>query len=99
MSSKKFILRELRQIPGVGESIAEDLWGLGIRSIRDLKRKSPEKLYHTLCDGADARVDRYMLYVLRCAVYYASHRKHDADLLKWWNWKEAKRSKIKSGRM
>ncbi|MBC8473125.1 MAG: pathogenicity locus, partial [Planctomycetes bacterium] len=29
-----------------------------------------------------------MLYVLRCAVYYASNTEHDPDLLKWWNWKD-----------
>jgi hypothetical protein len=26
--------------------------------------------------------------VFRCAVYYAGHREHDAELLKWWNWKD-----------
>ena len=30
---QKQVLRELRQIPGVGPSIANDLWQLGIRSI------------------------------------------------------------------
>jgi len=35
------------------------------------------------------RVDRYLFYVLRCAVYYASSEKHDLELLKWWNWKYA----------
>jgi hypothetical protein len=28
-----------------------------------------------------------VLYVFRCAVYYAGHREHDPELLKWWNWK------------
>jgi nucleotidyltransferase/DNA polymerase involved in DNA repair len=46
---KKAALRELREIPGVGESIAEDLWALGIRSIKDLKGRSPEKMYSKLC--------------------------------------------------
>ncbi|MFL5589918.1 MAG: helix-hairpin-helix domain-containing protein [Ktedonobacteraceae bacterium] len=27
-------------------------------------------------------------YVFRCAVYYASNDIHDAELLKWWNWKD-----------
>jgi hypothetical protein len=29
-----------------------------------------------------------VLYVFRCAVYYASHEVHDPELLKWWNWKD-----------
>lgn len=32
------------------------------------------------------QVDRCMLYVFRCAVYY----EHDPELLKWWNWKDNK---------
>ncbi|NQU25233.1 MAG: pathogenicity locus, partial [Candidatus Nealsonbacteria bacterium] len=28
------------------------------------------------------------LYVFRCAVYFASNATHDAELLKWWNWKD-----------
>jgi hypothetical protein len=33
-------------------------------------------------------VDRCLLYVFRCAVYFASHKKHDPKLLLWWNWKD-----------
>jgi len=33
-------------------------------------------------------VDRCMLYVLRCAVYYASTLDPDPRLLQWWNWKD-----------
>jgi hypothetical protein len=33
-------------------------------------------------------VDRCMLNVFRCAVYYASNDIHDPELLKWWNWKD-----------
>jgi Pathogenicity locus len=36
----------LKQIPGVGISIATDLWNIGIISINDLKAKDPELLYH-----------------------------------------------------
>jgi hypothetical protein len=27
-----------------------------------------------------------MLYVFRCAVYYASNETHEPERLKWWNW-------------
>ncbi|NMB56998.1 hypothetical protein GYA19_03620, partial [Candidatus Beckwithbacteria bacterium] len=35
----------LTVIPGVGKSIAKDLQMIGIKSISDLRDKSPEKLY------------------------------------------------------
>ncbi len=87
-TSKQKILRELRQIPGVGKSIAEDLWELGIRRISDLKRRNPERLYYKRCEQQGVQIDRCLLYVFRGAVYYASHKKHNPRLLKWWNWKD-----------
>ena len=78
----------LEQIPGVGKAIAQDIHNIGIRSVGQLKGQDPEKLYQKLCDFKASPVDRCMLYVLRCAVYYASNTEHDPQLLKWWNWKE-----------
>jgi hypothetical protein len=82
------ILQNLRTIPGVGKSISVDLWNLGIRSVGALKNKNPEMLYRKHCIQAGQPVDRCLLYVFRCAVYYASHRQHNPELLLWWNWKD-----------
>ncbi len=82
------ILKEFQNIPGVGKEIAKDLWNIGLRSISDLKDQDPESLYQQLCQYQGKHVDRCMLYVFRCAVYYASQTNHDPELLKWWNWKE-----------
>ncbi len=84
-------LKELQQIPGVGPSIAQDLYDLGIYSINDLIGKSPEKLYLDSCTLRGMHIDRCLLYVFRCAVYYASNKKHNPELLKWWRWKDVKR--------
>ena len=87
-NDKQAVLREFRQVPGVGKSIAEDLWDLGLRSISDLQNRDPEDLYLRLCALQGTHVDRCMLYVFLCAVYYASNDIHDPELLKWWNWKD-----------
>jgi hypothetical protein len=81
-------LRELRQIPGVGKSIAQDFWSIGVHRISDLRGADPDDLYARICAYQGAQVDRCMLYVCRCAVYYAAGGPHDPDLLKWWNWKD-----------
>ncbi|MGB7000434.1 MAG: helix-hairpin-helix domain-containing protein [Halobacteriota archaeon] len=86
-------LEELQQIPGVGKKIAEDLCDLGFRTVQDLRNQDPEELYFRLCVQKGMNVDRCMLYVFRCAVYYATNKKHDPELLKWWNWKEDNRAK------
>jgi hypothetical protein len=88
ITRKQQALRELQTIPGIGKSIAQDLWELGIRSVADLKGKNPEKLYSKRCIQQGAPIDRCLLYTFRCAVYYASHTSHKPELLKWWNWKD-----------
>ncbi len=85
------VLQEFRRIPGVGKSIALDLWRLGLRSTSALKNHDPEKLYEKFCTMEGKRVDRCLLYAFRCAVYYVSHKRHDPSLLLWWNWKDSPR--------
>jgi hypothetical protein len=79
-------LTDLRRIPGVGKSIALDLWNLGVRSVAGLRGRDPEDLYARLCEQTGSQVDRCMLYTFRCAVYFASEEAHDPESLKWWNW-------------
>lgn len=81
----------LQIIPGVGKSIAKDLKNIGINTVDDLKGKNPELLYKKSNTFAGAVQDRCLLYVFRCAVYFASHHKHNPELLKWWNWKDRKK--------
>ena len=77
----------LEEIPGVGPSIAQDLIGMGITRVSQLKGKSPEALYKQLADMTGVHQDPCVLYTFRCAVYYASNSWRDPEKLKWWNWK------------
>lgn len=81
-------LDELQTIPGVGKSIAKNLRDVGIQSVKDLKGKDPEKLYDKSNKFTGMVQDKCLLYAFRCAVYYASHKKHNPQKLKWWNWKD-----------
>jgi len=85
-------LKQLKLIPGVGKSIARNLWDIKVRSIEDLKGKSPDKLYEQSNRHARMVQDRCLLYVFRCAVYFAETDKEDREQQKllWWNWKDQK---------
>jgi pathogenicity locus Cdd1 protein len=83
-------LKDLQRIPGVGPSLGQDLVDLGIRRVTALRRRSPERLYEQLCTLRGQHQDKCVLYVFRCAVYFASEQHHDPERLKWWNWKDAK---------
>ncbi len=85
---KRQALKEFQTIPGVGKSIAEDLWNLGFRSLSDIKGQDPLQMYEKACLAAGVSIDRCLLYVFRCAVYFVSNKSHDPRLLQWWNWKD-----------
>ena len=95
-SKKEKALKEFMEMPGFGIKSAEQLWEIGIRSIADLKGKDPEIMYLKLMEARGIHVDRCVLYGFREAVYYASHEKHDPELLKWWNWSDKNMEKRKN---
>jgi predicted RecB family nuclease len=78
---------ELLEIPGVEKSISANLRNIGIHSVADLVGKDPELLYETSNRKVGAKQDRCLLYVFRCAVYFAQGGRNP-ERLKWWNWKE-----------
>ncbi len=83
---------DLQGIPGIGPRMAQALRDLGFSRVEDLRDQDPELMYEDLSALRGARVDRCVLYVFRCAVYFASTEQHDPDLLKWWRWKDRKPS-------
>lgn len=100
---------DLQTIPGVGPSIARDLTELGVRRVRDLEGRDPNELYERLSTRRGVRMDPCVLYVFRCAVYYAETHAGEAgrpdpelpsrerELLKWWNWKGRVHANERSG--
>jgi hypothetical protein len=64
--------------------MAADLRRLGVRSVKDLARRDPERLYARFCELTDARQDPCVLYTFRCAVYAARTPRPKSELLNWW---------------
>ncbi|MDD2772537.1 MAG: helix-hairpin-helix domain-containing protein [Elusimicrobiales bacterium] len=89
MNQEVPVKNPLLAIPGVGISIAKDLQNIGINSIDDLKGKNPEKIYQISNKHVGQVQDRCLLYVFRCAVYFAEGGRNEKKL-KWWNWKDKK---------
>ena len=86
-------LKDLRRIPGIGQSLAHDLLDLGFSRVESLAGEDPEAMYDELCRMRGAHIDRCVLYTFRCAVYFASQTDHEPELLKWWNWKNTATAK------
>jgi hypothetical protein len=77
----------LRIIPGIGPSLAQDLRDLGYGEVEALRGEDPEEMYVRLIHLRGERQDPCVLYVFRCAVYFASTPDPEPELLKWWAWK------------
>jgi len=73
------IANNLKEIPGVGDKLARALMDLGYYRIDDLKGENPEDMYWKLGVLRQSHIDRCVLYVFRCAVYYAENEKPDVE--------------------
>jgi predicted RecB family nuclease len=87
---KRYPPQSLTDVPGVGKSVANDLRNIGIQTIDDLKGIDPEQLYELSNQYAGKIQDRCLLYVFRCAVYFAETQEQiqEPEKLNWWYWKD-----------
>lgn len=88
VSVQQEAMKALQVLPGIGPSLAADLWRLGIRRVADLRGADPGRLYRRLNTMTGTRQDPCVLYAFRCAVYAATEDNPDPGLLHWWRWKE-----------
>ena len=75
---------DLQTLPGVGPSIARDFRSLGIREVKDLRGKNPEKLYLKMEKLQGRHIDRCVLYPFRGAIYFAEHP-NAPRTRNWWH--------------
>lgn len=74
----------------MGASIASSLHSLGYENVEDLVGEDAEVMYQKLMGRTGGHVDRCVLYVFRCALYYAANPDPEPEKLKWWNWMDDK---------
>lgn len=79
---------DLRTIPGVGPAMEKELQALGYDSTASLRGQDPEEMYRRSCAIQGCRLDRCVLYVYRCAVYFAETEQPDPEKCRWWYWKD-----------
>ena len=79
---------DLRTIPGVGPAMERDLLALGYDRVDSLRGQDPEEMYCRSCAMRGCQLDRCVLYVYRCAVYFAETERPEAEKCKWWYWKD-----------
>lgn len=81
-------MSDLRRIPGIGREMEQHLLRLGYPTVASLRGADPEAMYAEDCALHGGVLDRCVLYVYRCAVYYAETDTPDPDKCRWWAWKD-----------
>lgn len=78
--------RRLADLISVGPAMLRDFEILGVRSVPQLARRNPERLYESLCRVAPQHQDICCLDVFRAAVAQARNPRLPAEQCQWWYW-------------
>jgi nucleotidyltransferase/DNA polymerase involved in DNA repair len=85
--------RRLGDLISVGPAMLRDFELLGVRSVGQLARQSPERLYRKLGRVAGQHQDTCVLDVFRAAVAQARNRRLPAEQCQWWYWSRKRKGR------
>jgi Pathogenicity locus len=96
MANRKRITRDGRRLGdliSIGPAMLRDFDLLGVRSVEQLARQEPKRLYDKLCRVTGTRQDICVLDVFTAAVAQARNPRLPAEQCQWWTWsRKRKRS-------
>ena len=90
--------RKLSDLISVGPAMLRDFEILNVRSVSQLARRNPERLYEALCREAPRHQDICCLDVFRAAVAQAKDPRLPADQCQWWYWSRSRKQSEKTAR-
>jgi hypothetical protein len=78
--------RRLQDLVSVGPAVLRDFELLRIRSLSQLARRDPRKMYEKLCRLTGQRIDVCCLDTFQAAVAQARDPLLPAEKCQWWYW-------------
>jgi Pathogenicity locus len=84
--------RRLEDLISIGPIMLRDFEILGIRSVAQLSRQNPRKLYDRLCRATGQYVDICCLDVFNAAVAQARNPLLPAEKCLWWYWSRKRKA-------
>ncbi len=90
--------RELKDLISIGPAMLRDFELLGIRSVAQLARQDPKKLYVKLGQVAKQHQDICVLDTFEAAVAQAKNPRLAAEKCQWWWWSEKRKKRSEEGR-
>jgi pathogenicity locus Cdd1 protein len=92
MKSEKKKYRRLDQLISIGPAMLRDFEMLGIRSVPQLARQDPVRLYRKLCRLMGQHVDICCQDVFSAAVAQARNPLLPAEQCRWWYWSRQRKA-------
>jgi nucleotidyltransferase/DNA polymerase involved in DNA repair len=84
--------RELRDLISIGPAMVRDFKLLGVNSVADLARHTPESLYEKLCRVTGERQDICVLDTFCAGVAQARNPRLPAEQCQWWYWSRRRKA-------
>jgi Pathogenicity locus len=83
--------RQLRDLVSIGLAMLKDFELLGISSVAQLRRRSPQRMYQELCRLRGRRIDPCCLDVFVAAVAQAKDPQLPVEQRQWWYWSKVRK--------
>jgi hypothetical protein len=84
--------RQLRDLVSIGPAMLKDFELLGISSVAQLRRRSPQRMYNELCRLRGQRLDPCCLDVFVAAVAQAKDPQLPIEQRQWWYWSKVRKN-------
>ena len=88
--------RQLQDLVSVGPAMLEDFELLGVKTVAQLRRRSPQRMYRDLCRLKKQRLDPCCLDVFVAAVAQAKDPSLPIEQRQWWYWSKVRKAVVKS---
>jgi hypothetical protein len=87
--------RQLADLISIGPAMLKDFELLGVRSVGQLARQNPERLYEKLNRKTGQRQDPCVLDTFCAAVAQARNPRLEAEKCEWWWWSKKRKARSK----
>jgi hypothetical protein len=87
--------RELGELISIGPAMLRDFELLGIRSVAQLARQNPQRMYEKMERATGQRQDPCVLDTFSAAVAQAKNPRLAAEKCRWWWWSRMRKKRSK----
>ena len=84
--------QQLSDLVSIGPAMLRDFELLGVRTVAQLARRNPEKMYEKLCQVTGQTQDICCLDVFRAAVAQAKNPNLPIEQRLWWHWSRKRKA-------